>query len=231
MKRLLIALLFPLALAAQTTVIVNFDNPACRANATPGTYQGIIFTTGTPWDCEASGYPGASGLSLSWTQNIQSGTFRFVSPSIFNSFQFASSMTNTSLTVKTDAGESLTITPKQSFTAYQTGFQKPATNVSFSCTCGWTFEMDDITYTVPPPLPPPPLVVPIAGLGHVTFPLQGPTAQMVCNPSDGPCSIVLTFCDTSTPQNCYTANAGVLTVQKILSGQVPQSTVIAIVGP
>lgn len=236
MKKLLLLLLFALPLKAQTTVIVNFDNPLCKENTNPGTYQGIIFTTGSPWDCETNTYPGNSGLSLSWssqreTNGIESGTFKFITPSILNSFKMATSMTNTSLMITTDAGESMTIAPSQSFAPYQTGFTKPATTITVYCSCGWTLEMDDITYTVPPPLPPPPLVVPVPGLGNVTFILQGITTDMTCSSSDNACAIRLKFCDTSLPQNCYEATTGILTVEKIVLGQPTKSTVVAVVGP
>lgn len=138
---------------SQTTAVANFDNPPCSGNGV-GVYQGIDFTS-SPWDCEDPSLSGQTGTSLSWYQNIASGTFRFQSPSVLLSLSAATSSGSGTLTISTDAGESFSHSINTSFQTLLTGFTKPASVVTVQFPGGWTIELDNITYqsgTVAPPL-------------------------------------------------------------------------------
>jgi hypothetical protein len=145
-KILWVALFFALAAAsvqAQTTV-VTFDNPPCSGNGV-GTYGGINFSV-SPWDCENPGLTGQTGTSISWYQNQPSGQFKFVTPEMLTSLSAATSTGSGTVTVSTDAGESISKTLTTAFQTIHTGFTKPATTVTVAFTGGWTIELDNIAY-------------------------------------------------------------------------------------
>jgi hypothetical protein len=217
---ILFAVLAALPAHAQTTV-VNFDSPACKANTNPGTYQGINFSTGTPWDCESSGYAGASGLSLSWTQNIQSGTFKFVSPAVLNSFLMATSIAGSTLKVSTDQGETVTVLPSNKWVTFSTGFTKPATTVTVDCTCGWTLEMDNITYTVSTVTPPPPTITGVVAS-------CAPAA--IASTATSQCTAVVTGTGTFSKTVTWSTSDGTITAAGVLtpSGTATSAAVKAI---
>ena len=172
MKNVVLAVLFVLAMVcnsqAQTTV--NFDSPACPGTLT-GSYGGIKF--GSPWGCEKAGIAGNSTVSLSWVQNVKTATFSFASPSVLNQFQLGSTGGGT-LTLTTDAGETLTATNKaNSFSTVTTGFSKPATKVTVGYNNSWTLELDNIQYTVGTVTPPPPPAAPTATISASPTSING----------------------------------------------------------
>jgi hypothetical protein len=128
---------------AQTTV-VTFDNPPCSGNGI-GTYGGINFSV-SPWDCEDPSLAGQTGTSISWYQNEQSGQFKFVTPEVLTSLSAATSTGSGTVTISTDAGESISHVLSTTFQPIQTGFTKPATTVTVAFTNGWTIELDNIAY-------------------------------------------------------------------------------------
>lgn len=146
-------LAFSAATALSQTTTANFDNPSCAGNGV-GVYQGIDFSS-SPWDCEDPGLSGQTGTSLSWYQNLTSGTFRFQSPSVLLSLSAATSSGSGMLTLSTDAGETFSHPITTSFQTLLTGFTKPASIVTVQFPGGWTIELDNLAYqvgTVAPPL-------------------------------------------------------------------------------
>ena len=140
----------PKAAPQTTTKTANFSS--CPIGNLTGVFDGINWS-GTPWDCENAGY--SVGTTASWTQQITSGSFSFVSPSVLTGFQVGGEKMST-LKISTDAGESITeSTPANVLTTYTTGFVKPATKITVSNSAGWYLEMDNIVYTTsttPPPI-------------------------------------------------------------------------------
>jgi len=152
MRRLLQLLgLLALASCARAQTVANFDTPACSGNGV-GVYQGIDFSL-SPWDCEKSStLPGDATETISWYQNISTGKFKFVQPSILTSLRGGGSNGSGIFTVTTDAGETFSQNLPKGVTLLQTGFTKPASVVTIYYQGWWTIEVDDITYTTPPPL-------------------------------------------------------------------------------
>jgi hypothetical protein len=150
MKKLLaMAFLCALGVAgskAQTTV-VTFDNPPCNGNGV-GTYGGINFSV-SAWDCENPGLGGQTGTSISWYQKQTSAQFQFLSPEILTSLSAATSTGSGTVTISTDAGESVSAKVTTTFATVQTGFTKPATTVTVAYPGGWTIELDNIAYQAP----------------------------------------------------------------------------------
>jgi hypothetical protein len=150
MKNLLFVLLAAVAASAATTT-VNFDNPSCPNlnGSLTGNFGGINWGS-APWSCEIAGSPTDTTISVSWNQQVTSGTFTFVSPSVLNSLQVASSSGNGTFTLSTDAGESIssaTITGGSGLKTITTNFTKPAGKVTVGFTGGWTIEIDNVVYT------------------------------------------------------------------------------------
>ena len=141
---------------AQTTTVVNFDSPPCPAAAGvafSGVYGGINWlgnTTGKMWDCESPGVAtGETGLAISWAQQVSTGQFSFVNPSILQSFTSGGPNAGT-LTVTTDAGESKSVAlPGNTMTLVATGFTKIATTVTVTYTDTWNVHLDNVTYVTP----------------------------------------------------------------------------------
>ena len=137
-------------IGSPTTTTVNFDSPTCPSSNL-STYGGINWS-GYPWACESAGYANDSTTVVSWSQQITSAEFSFVSPSILASLSAGGGSTGI-VTLSTDAGETtnLSITAAKSMTSYQTGFSKPATvvTVSYGNTglVGWTIALDNLMYS------------------------------------------------------------------------------------
>lgn len=171
---LLLLALTALPCVAQTTV-VSFDTPPCSGSL--GTYQGINFSA-SPWDCETSSLSGDATTTLSWNQQVTSGKFSFVAPSVLVSLRASSSSGAGTITISTDAGESVPIVAQPGVmpAAVNTGFLLPATVVTVTFPGGWTIHLDDLTYTTgsvtpPPPPPPPPMSSFSVSAQSLTFPL------------------------------------------------------------
>jgi hypothetical protein len=79
MKRwlfLLLLVLLPIGVHAQTTTVARFDSPFCDGSGV-GIYQGIDFSL-SPWDCEKSAsLPNDSTETISWYVNHTTGQFKF----------------------------------------------------------------------------------------------------------------------------------------------------------
>jgi hypothetical protein len=150
-KFLLPAFLMALAAGATQaqTNVVTFDNPPCSGNGV-AVYDGINFSL-SPWNCANPGLSGQTGTSISWYQRITSGRFEFVSPQILESLSAATSSGSGTLTITTDAGETISRTITTKFQTIQTGFTKAATVVTVGFPGGWTIQLDNITYEAPPP--------------------------------------------------------------------------------
>lgn len=138
--------------SAQTTTL-NFDSPPCT-NSRP-VYSGIDFTA-APWVCESAGLSGDATKTLSWDKNITTGTFSFTTPAVLKSLRASSSGNTGNVTIKTDAGETVTIAAQRGVMppAVNTAFTRPATVITVSFPGGWTIELDDLTFTssgAPPP--------------------------------------------------------------------------------
>ena len=129
-------------------VTVNFDSPSCPSSNV-GTYGGINWPS--PWGCEKAGYANDATTTMTWTQNITSKTFTFVTPSVLTSLRAGGGSTG-SITISTDQGESvsLAISKTKTMTLYQTGFTKPAATVTVKYAGGWTIELDDLAYSTAP---------------------------------------------------------------------------------
>ncbi|MFI5110085.1 MAG: choice-of-anchor Q domain-containing protein [Terriglobales bacterium] len=128
--------------ASGTTTVVNFDSPACPIRSLTGTFGGINWSGGS-WDCERANL--GTGISVSWNKQITRGSFSFVKPSVFVSFLGAGGRATT-VTVSTDAGESISKSLPAGMTLVTTGFTKPATKVTVTNTAGWWLQLDNITY-------------------------------------------------------------------------------------
>jgi len=141
---------------AQTTTDVTFDSPACPAAAGvafSGAYGGINWlanAAGKLWDCESPGVAtGETGLAISWVQQVSTGQFSFVTPSILQSFTSGGPNAAT-LGITTDAGESLTVAlPANAMTLVTTGFKKMATTITVTYTDTWNIHLDNVTYMTP----------------------------------------------------------------------------------
>ena len=129
--------------ASTTTTVVNFDSPACPVRALTGTFGGINWSGGS-WDCERANL--GTGISVSWNRQITSSSFSFTTPSVLVSFLGAGGRATT-ITITTDAGESLSRSLPAGMTLVTTGFTKPATKVTVTNSAGWWLQMDNITYT------------------------------------------------------------------------------------
>jgi hypothetical protein len=140
----ILLLAFAAANAHAQTTVVTFDTPPCSGNGV-GTYGGISFSA-SPWDCENPRLSGQTGTSISWYQKETSGQFRFLSPEILTSLSAATSTGSGTVTISTDAGESVSHPVTTTFQTFQTGFTKPATTVTVGFPGGWTIQLDNITY-------------------------------------------------------------------------------------
>ena len=129
--------------ASSTTTVVNFDSPACPVRALTGTFGGINWSAG-PWDCERANL--GTGISVSWNRQITSSSFSFTTPSVLVSFSGAGGRATT-ITISTDAGESVSKALPAGMTLVNTGFTKPATKVTVTNSAGWWLQLDNITYT------------------------------------------------------------------------------------
>ena len=129
--------------ASTTTTVVNFDSPACPIRRLTGVFGGINWWAG-PWDCERANL--GTGISVSWNRQITTSSFSFVTPSVLTSFLGAGGRATT-ITVSTDAGESLRKSLPAGMTLVTTGFTKPATKVTVTNTAGWWLQLDNITYS------------------------------------------------------------------------------------
>jgi hypothetical protein len=148
-KYLLPALLLALAAGAahaQTTV-VTFDTPPCSGNGV-ATYAGINFSL-SPWNCANPGLSGQTGTSISWYEQITTGKFAFVSPQILESLSAATASGSGTLTITTDAGETISRAINTKFQTIQTGFTKAAAVVAVTFPGGWTIQLDNLTYVAP----------------------------------------------------------------------------------
>ncbi len=132
--------------ASSTTTVVNFDSPACPVRALTGAFGGINWSGGS-WDCERANL--GTGISVSWNKQITSGSFSFVKPSVLVSFLGAGGRATT-ITVSTDAGESISKSLPAGMTLVTTGFTKPATKVTVTNSAGWWLQLDNITYNSAP---------------------------------------------------------------------------------
>jgi hypothetical protein len=129
-----------------TTTAVNFDTPACPIRRLTGIFGGINWSAG-PWDCERANL--GTGISVSWNRQITSSSFSFVTPSVLLSFVGAGGRATT-ITVSTDAGESIQKSLPAGMTVVTTGFTKPATRVTVTNSAGWWLQLDNITYRSAP---------------------------------------------------------------------------------
>lgn len=136
------------SVAGATTV--NFDNPQCpNLNSfLTGIFGGINWGS-APWGCEIAGSPTDTTISVSWNKQVTSGTFSFTSPSVLQSLNAGTSSGSGTLTISTDAGETLsrTLTSGVAAPLVTTNFVKPATAVTVTFTNGWSIELDNITYS------------------------------------------------------------------------------------
>lgn len=143
---ILLSLFFALVAAtaqAQTTV-ATFDNPLCTGTSI-GVYQGIDFSL-SPWICDKTTLTGQTGTSISWSQPITTGHFRFALPRVLLSFSAAASSGSGVLTITTDAGESFSHFINTAFQTLHTGFTEAASVVTVTYPGGKTIQLDNITY-------------------------------------------------------------------------------------
>lgn len=136
---------------------VTFDNPACPSGNGGASLSGIfggINWGASPWDCEVAGAPTDTTTSISWNRQVTSATFSFTSPSILQSLNAGTETGSGTLTISTDAGESLSQTLRSGVPAVliTTNFTKPATVVTVKFTNGWTLELDNITFSASVPV-------------------------------------------------------------------------------
>jgi len=168
MKRVMALLLLVGGFASASTT-VNFDSPGCPSSKV-GTYGGITWPS--VWGCEKAKYTNDTTKSISWTSQITSSTFSFVSPAVLTEL-WAGGGSLGSITISTDQGEhvSLAITQAKKMTDYVTGFTLPATVVTVTYAGGWTIELDNLVYSAGP-APPAPIAVTISPT-NVSLPTGG----------------------------------------------------------
>jgi len=138
----LLSALIATSTRAQTTV-VTFDNPLCAGNV--GVYQGIDFSL-SPWVCEKTNLTGQTGTSISWSQQITTGRFKFELPRVLVSLSAAATSGSGVLTVTTDAGESFSHSIDTAFQTLHTGFTEAASVVTVLYPGGKTIQLDNITF-------------------------------------------------------------------------------------
>ena len=134
---------------AQTTV-ATFDNPLCTTSAAGvgsgvGVYQGIDFSL-SPWICENASLTGQTGMSISWSQQITTGRFKFTLPRVLLSLSAATSTGSGVLTITTDAGEAFSHSINTAFQTLHTGFTEAASVITVNYPGGKTIQLDNLTY-------------------------------------------------------------------------------------
>lgn len=225
----------------QLPVVVNFDSPACPngyggGGGAPltGTYQGINWGS-SPWDCEKAAID--TTYSASWMQPVTKATFSFVAPSILTQLQAGSSSGNGTLTVSTDAGETMSwaVTGGVAIAVRTTGFVKPATVITVAFTGGWTLELDNITYTAGASVPPAPVVA--VAVSPKTATVSSGGAQQFSASVTGTTNTAVTWSTTSgavsaaglfTAPTTYTDLAVTVTAKSVADATKSDSAVVTV---
>lgn len=130
--------------APAQTAVATFDSPLCSGTSV-GVYDGIDFSL-SPWVCDKTTLSGQTGTSISWSQPITTGRFKFEAPRVLLSVSAAATIGSGVLTITTDAGETFSHSINSTFETLHTGFKEAASVITVNYPGGRTIQLDNIAF-------------------------------------------------------------------------------------